>query len=972
MARKFRGIDDSQIVHESNIRRDTRPLHQQFIEAIEDRTLMTGIAGLNLIFIMVVPLLAPLFLLMAFLVYYHRTHCPIDGPKKWQRLPFRMPGSYKGLDYSDPIPGRVKYFKSSGIFHIGNTFAEQGSQELWIKGGDILTHMLIFGTTGSGKAQPLDELVLTPSGYKKMGSLSAGDEVVAHDGSSTKIKGVYPQGKEDVYRITLKDGRNVRASHGHLWEFRYIDSLGEEVVDVNTTKSLKYLMDVSGYQLYLPEYSEKSFDTNEIGSIEYVGIEETQCIEIEHESSLYVTKDYIVTHNTETLVSLSYNALAMGSGFFYIDPKAAPKLAAQIYTMCRLLGRDDDFQIMSYSMQSKNKQLRHPKKIANTINPFTVGSSDLLTQLLVALIPPADGGNAVFANKAQSMIAALMRGLVDLRDGGHIQMSLLSVREYMNPVKYVELAHDPRISHVSKAAMVGFLRDCNWNEGSEKDPQKGRAYFEQFGYAISYFSLPMSQLTGTYGHIYLTEHGEIGMFDTIKNRRVLVVMLPSLEMAPETLKAVGQITLSAVRNACSVGLGDKLVGELSDVLGSLPVDSPTPFLSITDEYAAIPTPGYAEVLTQGRGLGIAAIVASQDFGGIKAGDEKGAGQIIANTKVKLCMKMEDCEDTWELFKKIASEGQVSTISHHEESGLLGGYATTNSASMNDLFRLHIRDLQEQIEGEFHAFFNGSVVRGATFYAAPPLEDHQQLRINEKVGVAIPPKAELDKHFGKTKTVIESIEKIIANGDIKESKPSEFLDEVFKISKKILEAQVQYDDLAKEDRLITLVSSLKKSIEGSERKGRKGDKGSKSGGRNSGQDKAGMKSEDAVSKLRELKRGRRGRPVGETSSAEERVSNAKNKVKDALSEQVVDMVNDAAKGVDVLSDDPESLLTDIDDFAVKRRGASAPKDVAAKTINHIQDKLESYPGKPAPIKESKPKDELDSIVSNLIDAQLQSD
>jgi len=29
---------------------------------------------------------------------------------------------------------------------------------------------------------------------------------------------------------------------------------------------------------------------------------------------------------TETFVSLSYNSLATGSGLFYIDPKASPKL----------------------------------------------------------------------------------------------------------------------------------------------------------------------------------------------------------------------------------------------------------------------------------------------------------------------------------------------------------------------------------------------------------------------------------------------------------------------------------------------------------------------------------------------------------------------------------------------------------------------------------------------------------------------
>jgi len=57
-----------------------------------------------------------------------------------------------------------------------------------------------------------------------------------------------------------------------------------------------------------------------------------------------------------------------------------------------------------------------------------------------------------------------------------------------------------------------------------------------------------------------------------------------------------------------------------------------------DEYAAIVTPGFEVVLTQGRGLGIAAIVASQDYAGILEADQKGAQQMVANTSIKAFMR----------------------------------------------------------------------------------------------------------------------------------------------------------------------------------------------------------------------------------------------------------------------------------------------------------------------------------------------
>ena len=125
---------------------------------------------------------------------------------------------------------------------------------------------------------------------------------------------------------------------------------------------------------------------------------------------------------TETLVSLSYNALATGSGLFYIDPKASPKLAVQIWQMARYLGRDDDFRVLNYGTSGKSKG-KSPRRLSNTNNPFTFGSAEALTQLLVSLMPPSEGGNAIFADKAQALISGVMYALVDLRDKGLLKLS---------------------------------------------------------------------------------------------------------------------------------------------------------------------------------------------------------------------------------------------------------------------------------------------------------------------------------------------------------------------------------------------------------------------------------------------------------------------------------------------------------------------------------------------------------------------
>lgn len=71
--------------------------------------------------------------------------------------------------------------------------------------------------TGLGKAQPVDEPVLTTAGWRKIGELRVGDSVVGTDGRPTRVEGVYPQGRRRIYRVTTDDGAWTRADADHLW-----------------------------------------------------------------------------------------------------------------------------------------------------------------------------------------------------------------------------------------------------------------------------------------------------------------------------------------------------------------------------------------------------------------------------------------------------------------------------------------------------------------------------------------------------------------------------------------------------------------------------------------------------------------------------------------------------------------------------------------------------------------------------------
>jgi hypothetical protein len=76
---------------------------------------------------------------------------------------------------------------------------------------------LLAAAGGSGKAQCLTSKILTPFGWTEMGSIEEGDEVIAGDGTPTKVIGVFPQGVKPMYRVTMTDGSSTLCCDEHLW-----------------------------------------------------------------------------------------------------------------------------------------------------------------------------------------------------------------------------------------------------------------------------------------------------------------------------------------------------------------------------------------------------------------------------------------------------------------------------------------------------------------------------------------------------------------------------------------------------------------------------------------------------------------------------------------------------------------------------------------------------------------------------------
>lgn len=73
---------------------------------------------------------------------------------------------------------------------------------------------------GLGKAQPLTAKILTPTGWKLMGQITVGEEVINARGSISHVIGVFPQGEKDIYRVTFSDGSSTECCDEHLWHVK--------------------------------------------------------------------------------------------------------------------------------------------------------------------------------------------------------------------------------------------------------------------------------------------------------------------------------------------------------------------------------------------------------------------------------------------------------------------------------------------------------------------------------------------------------------------------------------------------------------------------------------------------------------------------------------------------------------------------------------------------------------------------------
>lgn len=145
----MRGIEARHEIDPSLLLRDTRTLGQRIADAFSNTInvfIMLLCAAALAFYASVTALLMLIFGISVFTYCFTRKH----------KLPFRMPQVARVKDYNDLKPGIKKPNMSRGIAFFGNDIKSQ--KEVWFANEDMRTHVLIFGSTGSGKTEALVSL----------------------------------------------------------------------------------------------------------------------------------------------------------------------------------------------------------------------------------------------------------------------------------------------------------------------------------------------------------------------------------------------------------------------------------------------------------------------------------------------------------------------------------------------------------------------------------------------------------------------------------------------------------------------------------------------------------------------------------------------------------------------------------------------------------------------------------------------
>ena len=471
------------------------------------------------------------------------------------------------------------------------------------------------------------------------------------------------------------------------------------------------------------------------------------------------------------LLSLLYQALITGSGVLYVDGKADNSVFWMMYALVRRLGREDDVLVINYltgglrpvGVDDEGAEKEFGRR-SNTTNPLADVAAEQARSLMVGLMRETSGDGEMWKGRASAMLGALLKALCVMRDREEIVLDVEQVRKHMPLDQLVELSKRKDIPEVAIVPLCQYLAELPGFSQKEVEAGKpiGPKAYEQHNFLTMQLTEVMGDMTDTFQHIFSVSHGEVDFRDVVFNRRILFVMLPALEADPDRLAGLGKLIVAGIRSALGPALGAEIEGHRKQVIEQKPTAAQHPFLMILDEYGYYSVRGFATVAAQARSLGVSVVFAGQDYPSFQRSDKLEAASTIANTNIKVAMKIEDPDETFKVIQDRGGEARVSSQTGFErkKGGLSSAFKGKSDTSVSERKRINLRDLVTQGVGQAHVINGDRIERVNLCYVRPEFvgETLSEASLNKFIRVFAPNRqeqAELRKRYTGLSTLLDA-------------------------------------------------------------------------------------------------------------------------------------------------------------------------------------------------------------------------
>lgn len=532
---------------------------------------------------------------------------------------------------------------------------------------------------------------------------------------------------------------------------------------------------------------------HELGKgITFLGKEDSSKLEIWTGDSDLRTHQLVLgttgSGKTEMLLGLVYNALVQNSGFIYTDGKGDTSLWNNVFRLARYLGREDDLVVINFLTSGRDFLDKQVDRTTNTMNPFALGSSGMLIELIIALMDDSGGGGDMWKGRAIAFVSGLTRVLAYLRDRGYLLLDAKKFIQYFDLPVIERLVWDRTINEDNRDVVIkdelfmqvleplkAYIMTLPGYKQEVKGSQEQKTV-EQHGFITMQLTRLFGDMSFTYGYIFQTSLGEVDMYDVVLNRRILVVLLPALERAPDSLKMLGKLIVGAIKQMMAGCLGNRLEGSVRDIITSRPNNARNAFYVVLDEYGYYAVLGFAVAPAQARSLGISITFAAQDFSSLQKASKEEADATWENTNMRVIGRLTSGKES-ETFRRVnglAGEAKINEITRKDfEAGALSsGYRTVRDTSVARVSRLEFDDLAKQENGEF-TFFIGKkdkkggggvrVVRGRTFYTQVK-EAPTHIRVNHFLRIEPPRVNSADQDIEIIEALEKAVSKAVVSGE----------------------------------------------------------------------------------------------------------------------------------------------------------------------------------------------------------------